>query len=243
PPKFDNVPEHYAMWRSKFGAYISSLGHLHVLNATVPVMVGDISVSQEELANKHTKDENSEARLVYGLLVEAMTDYGMVQFRMQEAMSPSVAWKALEDFHMPKTVAAKHRLKKEFETIRMVEDEDPLLFLGRVDKAANQLAMLGCSKSIEEVNQHIVNNLSSLFMIQSKSILSRPNIPRAEIDEIIRDAYLHDKVEKEMLSKAMAVKGAVDPHALCAGGAQPADGGGAGSGGGGRHRTGGRFKG
>ncbi|CAN0113890.1 unnamed protein product, partial [Laminaria digitata] len=52
PPKFDNVPEHYAMWRSKFGAYISSLGHLHVLTATVPVMVGDISVSQEELTNR-----------------------------------------------------------------------------------------------------------------------------------------------------------------------------------------------
>ncbi|CAN0528510.1 unnamed protein product, partial [Laminaria digitata] len=156
PPKFDNVPEHYAMWRSKFGAYISSLGHLHVLNATVPVMVGDISVSQEELTSRHTKDEISEARLVYGLLMEAMTDYGMVEFRIQEAMSPSGAWEALEDFYMPKTVAATHGLKKEFETIRMVEDEDPLLFLGRVDKAANQLAMLGCSKSVEEVNQHIV---------------------------------------------------------------------------------------
>ncbi|CAN0169050.1 unnamed protein product [Laminaria digitata] len=129
------------MWRSEFGAYISSLGHLHVLNATVPVMVGDISVSQEELTSRHTKDEISEARLVYGLLMEAMTDYGMVEFRMQEAMSPSGAWEALEEFYMPKTAAATHGLK-EFETIRMVEDGDPLLFLGRVDKAANQLAML-----------------------------------------------------------------------------------------------------
>ncbi|CAN0529868.1 unnamed protein product, partial [Laminaria digitata] len=112
---------------------------------------------------RHTKDEISEARLVYGLLMEAMTDYGMVKFRMQEAMSPSGAWEALEDFYMPKTIAATHGLKKELETIRMVEDEDPLLFLGMVDKAANQLAMLGWSKSVEEVNQHIVNNLSSLF--------------------------------------------------------------------------------
>ncbi|CAM9658717.1 unnamed protein product, partial [Laminaria digitata] len=160
PPKFDNVPEHYAMWRSKFGAYISSLGLLHVLNATVLVMVGDISVSQKELTNRHTKDTISEARVVYGLLMEAMTDYGMVEFRMQEGMSPSGACEALEDFYMPKTVAATHGLKKESETIRMVEDEDPLLFLGRVDKAANQLAMLGCSKSVEKVNQHIVNNLS-----------------------------------------------------------------------------------
>ena len=58
----------------------------------------------------------------------------------------------------------------------MAEGENPLVFLGRVDKAADELAMLGCSKSAEEVNRHIVNNLSSLYTIQSKSILSRPSI-------------------------------------------------------------------
>ena len=64
---------------------------------------------------------------------------------------------------MPKTIAATHRLKRKFETIRMTEGEVPLLFLGRVDQAADQLAMLGCGKSVEEVNRHIVNNLSSQY--------------------------------------------------------------------------------
>ena len=45
---------------------------------------------------------------------------------------------------------------------------------------------------MEEVNRHIVNNVSSLYNIQSKSILSRPCIPRSEIDEIIRDAYANE---------------------------------------------------
>ena len=44
----------------------------------------------------------------------------------------------------------------------MAEDENPLLFLGRVDKAAHELAMLGYGKSVEEVNRHIVTNLSFL---------------------------------------------------------------------------------
>ena len=79
--------------------------------------------------------------------------------------------------------------------------------------------MLEC-KGVEAVSQHIIRNLSSLYTIQSKSILARPNIPRAEIDEIIRDAHLNDKVEKDMLSRAMAVKGEVDPHALHASGGQ-----------------------
>ncbi|CAN0550880.1 unnamed protein product, partial [Laminaria digitata] len=112
---------------------------------------------------------------------------------------------------MPKTREARRRLKLEFETIRMEEGEDPLDFLGRVDKAADKLVVLGDGKSEEEVNHHIVQNLSSLFAIQKKSILSRPGIPRSEINEIIRGAYTDDKVEKDLVQRAMVVQGSVDP--------------------------------
>ena len=195
PPKFDNIEAHFGMWRSKFMACLSSLGCLYVLKATDnPVMVGDMNVSQEELEQKHSPQVIRDARLVYGLLMESMTGYAFAEFRMQQAKSPSGAWQELENYYMPRTLAATHRLKREFEAIHMQEGEDPLVFLGRVDKAADELAMLGCAKSVEEVNRHIVNNLSSLYTIQSKSILSRPSIPRSEIDEIIRDAYMNDKV-------------------------------------------------
>ena len=96
---------------------------------------------------------------------------------------------------MPKTLAATQRPKREFETICMAEGEDPRLLHGWVNKAADHLVFLGHSKSGEEVNQHIVNNLSSVFTIQGMSILARPNIPRSEIDDVIRDAHLNDKVE------------------------------------------------
>ena len=198
-PKFDHVEEHFGMWSSKFQAHLSSLGCLYVRKATVPSMVGDTNVSQEELARRHTKEEIKDARSVYGLLMEAMTDNPVVKFCMQQAMLPSGAWEALLDFCMPRTLATRHRVKKEFRTIRMVEREDALLLLGRVEKAADQLATLGCSKSVEEINKHIVNKLSSLYEIQSKSIISCPNIPRAEIDEIIRDACLNDEVKNCLL--------------------------------------------
>ena len=122
----------------------------------------------------------------------------------------------------------------------MIYAQDALLVLCRFDKATDQLAMLRCSKSTEKVNQDNVNILSPLYTIQVKPILSCPTIPRSEIDDIIRDAHMNDRVEKEMLSKAMEVKGVVEPHALYAGGAQPAGGGGAASGGGGGARRGGR---
>ena len=71
------------------------------------------------------------------------------------------------------------RLQRDFENIRIVEDENPLLFLGRVDKAADELAMLGCGKSVEEVSRHVVTNLSPLYVIQRKFIRSRPSISRS----------------------------------------------------------------
>ncbi|CAN0551135.1 unnamed protein product [Laminaria digitata] len=113
--------------------------------------------------------------------MESITGYPTVELEMQKAKSPSGAWQALEGFYMPKTREARRRLKLEFETIRVEEGEDPLDFLGRVDKAADKLVVLGDGESEEEVNHHIVQNLSSLFAIQKKSILSRPGIPRSEI--------------------------------------------------------------
>ena len=68
-----------------------------------------------------------------------------------------------------------------------------------MDEAADELAMRGTGNSKGEVDRHIVTNLLSLYTIQSRSILSRPSVPRFEIDEIFRDAYVNDMLEKEMM--------------------------------------------
>ena len=92
------------MWRSKFEAYLSYLGCLHVLNTSNSVLVGDVTVSEEELASRHSPQEIRDARLVYGLMMKSMTGYAMAEFRMQKAMSPSGAWKELEDYYMPRRI-------------------------------------------------------------------------------------------------------------------------------------------
>ena len=59
------------MWRSKFQAFLSSIGCLYVLKATDnPNMVGDMNVSQEELEQGHSQKEIMDARLVYGFLMD-----------------------------------------------------------------------------------------------------------------------------------------------------------------------------
>ena len=133
-------------------------------------------------------------------------------------MSPSGDWEELQIYHMPRKtrVAATQILVSEFETTRITEGEDPLLSLGNLDEAAAQLVLLRCSKSVKDVNQNIVRNLSVLYTTQSKYILARPNILRAEIDKIFHEAHFIDKVEDDVLSKAMVVKGVTDPQALYA---------------------------
>lgn len=93
------------------------------------------------------------------------------------------------------------------------EDEYPLLFLGRIDKATIALAMSGCGMSVDQVNRQMVNNLSWLYKIRSKSIRIRPHIPHSDIDEIIYGVYAKCKVEKKMGNMALAVKEVVNLHA------------------------------
>ena len=40
------------------------------------------------------------------------------------------AWSELENYYMPRTLAATHRFKREFEAIHMEEVEGPLVFHG-----------------------------------------------------------------------------------------------------------------
>ena len=62
PSKFDTVEVHFGMWRSKFQAFLTSIGCRYVLKATDnPVMVGKINVSQAAL--EHTPKDNIDAHV------------------------------------------------------------------------------------------------------------------------------------------------------------------------------------
>ena len=76
-------------------------------------MVGDINASQEELEQRHAPQEIIDARVVYGLLMDSMTGYAIAEFRMQQAKSSSGVWQELENYYMPRTLAANH-LKRNF---------------------------------------------------------------------------------------------------------------------------------
>ena len=58
-------------------------GCLHVAKAIAnPVMVGNMSVSQQELEGRHTSPEIKDSQLVYDLLMELMTAFSDVEFHV-----------------------------------------------------------------------------------------------------------------------------------------------------------------
>ena len=58
--------------------------------------------------------------------------------------------------YQPPERPVAYRFKRELDTMHMEEGQDPLDYLGKVDKTADELAMLECGKIDEEVNQHIL---------------------------------------------------------------------------------------
>ena len=113
----------------------------------------------------------------------------------------------------------------------MVEGEDPVEYLSRIDKTVQKLAMLGETKD-DDVNVHIVQSLSASYEVEKKILLSSPDLTRSNIEEIVRNAYMS---HKQNAGKGNGQTKGDNPHVLYAGGAQPA---GAGGNGMGRHSKG-----
>ena len=133
----------------------------------------------------------------------------------------------MTDFYAPKTIMEKRRVAQEFDSISMVDGEDPVEYLSRIDKTVQKLAMLGGTKDDDDVNVHIVQNLSASYEVEKKILLSSPGLTRSNIEEVIRNAYMS---QKQNVGRSKGQSKGDDPHALYAGGAQPAGAGGNGMG-------------
>ena len=86
-----------------------------------------------------------------------------------------------------------------------------------------KLALLGATKDDNDVNVHIVKTLSASHKVEKKMLLSSPGLTRSEIEEVVRNAKMS---HKQNVGKGMGQTKGGDPHALYAGGSQPAGAGG-----------------
>ena len=132
---------------------------------------------------------------------------------MLETKSPSGAWEVMTDFHAPKTIMEKLRVAQEFDSMSMVEGEDLVEYLSRIDETVQKLAMLGGTKDDDDVNVHIVQNLTASYEVEKKILLSSPGLTRSNIEKVVRNAYMS---HKQNVGKGKGQTKGYDPHALYA---------------------------
>lgn len=144
-------------------------------------MAGNPSITQESLRNTHPAAKLAAAQPAWTALVDALRGYPAVENKILAARSPSGAWKVLEVWYTPKTLAARERLTIESYQIGIEEEEDPLLYPGRIDSAYRKYTLLAGTTTKPETNPHIVRHLSSLFLIEKRSTLTPPGKKRDEV--------------------------------------------------------------
>ena len=133
----------------------------------------------------------------------------------------------MTEFYAPKTIMEKRRVAREFDSNSMTKGEDPVEYLSRIDKTVQKLAMLRGTKDDADANVHIVQNLSAPYEVEKKILLSSPGLTRSNIEEAVRNAFMS---HKQNVGRGKGQSKGDDPHALYAGGAQPAGAGGNGMG-------------
>ena len=233
-PEFDGNKDSWHSWRQRFLFFLSGRGYRRAVRETDnPVMVGDDGITNEELLSKYSVETVAAARLSYELLLDAIDKDPPVLMKMLDAKSLCGAWKIMTNLYIPTSIMERRRKTIEFDAVKMVEGEDPVEYFGRIDKAVQTLTMFGGNKDEDEVNVRIVKNLSPLYYVDKKMLLSRPELTRTEIETVVRNTYLSVKVEVGGDGNNGG-KEDVDPHALYADGVEPA---GAGGGGTGKGRT------
>ena len=74
--------------------------------------------------------------------------------------------------------------------------EDPLVWIDRVDDATNMLACLEVHKTEVMPRRHIVHHLTNDYDMERRALLRRRDIPRDELEEILRDQFAERQAAK-----------------------------------------------
>ena len=118
-------------------------------------------------------------------MTENITDRELLS-RVFDTNSRSVAWRMLNGWFLPKTLAEKSKWKRQFNDLVMEVKEEPMRFFARVDKIVGVLGFLGVHLPTEDVNLKTVEVLTDDYEFEQRTTLYRDNITRAETEGIVR---------------------------------------------------------
>ena len=129
----------YPLWKQRFEGYAITRGYMQAFTTVTDMMVGGPSVTSRFLLDQgFTEISVKSPRLAWTCITESITDHELLS-RVFDTNSPSVAWRMLNDWFLPKTQAKKSKWKRQFNDLVMEKKEEPIRFFARVDKIVGVL--------------------------------------------------------------------------------------------------------
>ena len=170
-PKFNGSSVEYPLWKRRFEGYAITSGCMQAFTTVTDMMVGDPSVTSRFLLDQGFSEISvKRSRLAWTCITESITDRELLS-RVFDTNSPSVAWRMLNDWFLPKTLAEKSKWKQQFNDLVMEKKEEPMRFFARVDKIVGVLGSLGVHLPTEDVNLKIVEVLTDDYEFEQRTIL------------------------------------------------------------------------
>ena len=188
-PKFNGSGVEYPLWKRRFQGDAITSGCMQAFTTVADTMVGDPSVTSRFVLDQGcTEISVKRSRLAWTCITESITDRELLS-RVFDTNSPSVAWRMLNDWFLPKTPVEKSKWKRQLNDLVMEKKGEPMKILARVDIIVGVLGSLGVHLLTEDVNLQIVDVLTDDYEFKQRTILCRDNITRAEIEAIVRQRH------------------------------------------------------
>ena len=161
-PKFPKNEHGAAMWHLHFRAHLDGIGLGYTLDhAVTPVPVkGD----QRDLVSRYGEQPMQQAQAAWACLLDA-TAGAAFEERVLSAVTVRDAWCQILNWTGPSSETETLFLERQLETVPNYEDEDPNLYLFRVDQLLTRLR----SADVHKTERQIVNILVAIFPITTRS--------------------------------------------------------------------------
>ena len=212
-PKFPRNEDEAAMWHLRFRAHLDGMGLGYTLDhAATPVPVkGD----QRDLISRYGEKPVQQAQTAWACLLDA-TAGAAFEERVLSAVTVRDAWCQILSWTGPSSEAEKLFLERQLETVPNYGDEDPKLFLSRVDQLLTRLRSVNVHKTEQQIVHILVRNLSDHYEIEKRSRLDSPFLRRQDVEHIVRASWATRKTRQ--LEQQSASGATPNPHALVASG-------------------------
>ena len=219
-PKMPNDPARTLSWIRRFEIVLGSENLTRILTnipSTGPVDV--ISCNDrfflERMNGVQTVRDNWK---VWQYLLEATCNTD-IEEKLSACNSVLEAWGVVTEWTLPVGEAEKTLLVQQLENVTMYPDEDPKMFITRVDKLVNMMRRVGITKTEEQIVHIIVRQLWDEYIVQKAIIDANPaEYPRVRVEPLVRNAYANRKVKEVMQSNVPSPATQRDPKALTVGG-------------------------